>query len=141
VPLAALISPALPPKTGTTWGKPVILSPEGRKRYFVVHGGLFSRDGVTLDEVRKIDRFGRQPGQEGLMCQWKILDSPKINRLFRRVLLLSGELLWTDPQELPGRGPSKRVWIRHQSRISVLTNYDRELALASVLMLRGHGVS
>ena len=45
-----------------------ILSPEGRKRYFVVHGGLFSKDGVTLDEIRKIDRIGRQPGQEGLMC-------------------------------------------------------------------------
>jgi hypothetical protein len=23
----------------------------------VVHGGLFSRDDVTLDEIRKIDRF------------------------------------------------------------------------------------
>ncbi|KAJ7282984.1 phosphoprotein phosphatase [Mycena rebaudengoi] len=63
-----------------------ILSPQGFKRYFVVHGGLFSKDGVTLDDIRKIERVGRQPGQEGLMC----------------------ELLWTDPQVLPGRGPSKR---------------------------------
>ena len=46
-----------------------ILSPEGFKRYFVVHGGLFSKDGVTLDEIRKIERIGRQPGQEGLMCK------------------------------------------------------------------------
>lgn len=26
------------------------------KRVIVVHGGLFSRDGVTLDDLRKIDR-------------------------------------------------------------------------------------
>ncbi|KAF9244961.1 phosphoprotein phosphatase [Melanogaster broomeanus] len=57
-----------------------ILSPEKRKRYFIVHGGLFSKDGVTLDEIRKIPRIGKQPGQEGLMY----------------------------PQEAPGRGPSKR---------------------------------
>ncbi|KAF7790340.1 hypothetical protein EIP86_001295 [Pleurotus ostreatoroseus] len=66
--------------------KPAILSPLGKKRYFVVHGGLFSKDEVTLDDIRKIDRIGKQPGQEGIMC----------------------ELLWTDPQEMPGRGPSKR---------------------------------
>ncbi|OJT10453.1 Serine/threonine-protein phosphatase 5 [Trametes pubescens] len=49
--------------------KKAILSPEGRKRYFIVHGGLFSKDGVTLDDIRKIDRIGRQPGQEGIMCE------------------------------------------------------------------------
>lgn len=83
MPLATLVSAttAPPPKSKTA-----ILSPEGKKRYFIVHGGLFSKDDVTLDDVRKIQRIGHQPGQEGLMC----------------------ELLWTDPQELPGRGPSKR---------------------------------
>jgi hypothetical protein len=30
----------------------------------VMHGGLFSRDGVTLDEIRKIDR-NRQPPEQG----------------------------------------------------------------------------
>ncbi|KAI8617507.1 serine/threonine-protein phosphatase 5-like protein [Chytriomyces sp. MP71] len=54
-------------------------------KVFVIHGGLFSRDGVTMDEIRKIDRF-RQPGSEGLMC----------------------ELLWSDPQPFPGRSRSKR---------------------------------
>ncbi|KAI9594917.1 Metallo-dependent phosphatase-like protein [Syncephalis fuscata] len=54
-------------------------------KLFVVHGGLFSRDDVTLDEIKAINRF-RQPGSEGLMT----------------------ELLWADPQELPGRSPSKR---------------------------------
>jgi serine/threonine-protein phosphatase 5 len=46
-----------------------ILTSEGTKRYFVVHGGLFSKDGVTLDEIRKIRRIGQQPGQAGLMCK------------------------------------------------------------------------
>ena len=53
-----------------------------------MHGGPpVSKDGVLLEEIALIDRYGRQPGQEGLMC----------------------ELLWTDPQEEIGRGPSKRV--------------------------------
>ncbi|KAF2016615.1 MgPPT1, serine threonine phosphatase 2A catalytic sub-unit like protein [Aaosphaeria arxii CBS 175.79] len=57
------------------------------KKYFVLHGGLFSDDKITLDDVRKLDRFKqRQPGQAGLMM----------------------EMLWTDPQTAPGRGPSKR---------------------------------
>lgn len=30
----------------------------------VMHGGLFSRDGVTIDELRLIDR-NRQPPEEG----------------------------------------------------------------------------
>ncbi|KAM7217854.1 Serine/threonine-protein phosphatase T [Rhypophila decipiens] len=56
-------------------------------KYFVLHGGLFSDDNVTLDDIRKLDRHKqRQPGQAGLMM----------------------EMLWTDPQKEPGRGPSKR---------------------------------
>ncbi|KAJ7163600.1 phosphoprotein phosphatase [Mycena crocata] len=83
LPLSTLLSATKPPPNQA--GSP-ILSPQGLKRYFVVHGGLFSKDNVTLEDIRKIDRIGRQPGQEGLMC----------------------ELLWTDPQIMPGRGPSKR---------------------------------
>ena len=57
------------------------------KKFFVLHGGLFSDDSVTLDDIRKLDRHKqRQPGQAGLMM----------------------EMLWTDPQTEPGRGPSKR---------------------------------
>ncbi|KAL3754785.1 hypothetical protein ACJRO7_001959 [Eucalyptus globulus] len=55
------------------------------EKIFVVHGGLFSVDGVKLSDIRSIDRFC-EPPEEGLMC----------------------ELLWSDPQPLPGRGPSKR---------------------------------
>jgi len=56
-------------------------------KYLVLHGGLFSDDNITLDDIRKLDRHAqRQPGQAGLMM----------------------EMLWTDPQTMPGRGPSKR---------------------------------
>ncbi|OCF58232.1 protein phosphatase 5 [Kwoniella mangroviensis CBS 10435] len=87
LPLAVLVSATQPPASPRSEGsQPAILS-EGKRRFFVCHGGPpVSKDGVTLDEVRKIDRFGRQPGQEGIMC----------------------EMLWTDPQEPIGRGPSKR---------------------------------
>lgn len=32
-------------------------------RVFVVHGGLFSRDDVTLDEIMKVDRFCQPPNE------------------------------------------------------------------------------
>ncbi|KAG5648620.1 hypothetical protein DXG03_003231 [Asterophora parasitica] len=86
LPLATLVSATKAPVKNVGRPQPPILSPQGLKRYFVVHGGLFSKDEVTLEDIRKIDRIGRQPGQDGLMC----------------------ELLWTDPQDAPGRGPSKR---------------------------------
>ncbi|KRX21784.1 Serine/threonine-protein phosphatase 5, partial [Trichinella nelsoni] len=55
------------------------------KRVLVMHGGLFSEDGITLDDIRGVSRF-RQPPDEGLMC----------------------ELLWSDPQDGNGRASSKR---------------------------------
>lgn len=64
MPLATLVSATLPPVDK----QDVILSPNGLKRYFVTHGGLFSKDGITLDEIRAIKRIGRQPGTEGLLC-------------------------------------------------------------------------
>lgn len=50
-----------------------------------MHGGLFSKDDVTLSDIRAIDRV-RQPPEEGLMS----------------------ELLWSDPQPYNGRSKSKR---------------------------------
>ena len=46
---------------------------------------MLSQDDVTLDDIRKTER-NRQPPDEGIMC----------------------ELLWSDPQPMPGRSPSKR---------------------------------
>lgn len=50
-----------------------------------MHGGLFSSDNVTTDDLRAVER-NRQPPEEGIMC----------------------ELLWSDPQPQNGRSPSKR---------------------------------
>ncbi|KAI9864516.1 MAG: hypothetical protein M1813_003005 [Trichoglossum hirsutum] len=56
-------------------------------KFLTLHGGLFSDDNITLDDIRKLNRHNqRQPGHAGLMM----------------------EMLWTDPQTAPGRGPSKR---------------------------------
>jgi len=54
-------------------------------KVLVMHGGLFSKDDITLADIRATDR-NRQPPEEGIMC----------------------ELLWSDPQQLYGRSPSKR---------------------------------
>ena len=51
----------------------------------VVHGGLFTNDGVTLDDIRKIDRF-KEPPNDGIFC----------------------DCLWSDPMFEPGRKPSPR---------------------------------
>lgn len=50
-----------------------------------MHGGLFNKDNVTLEQIRQIDRV-RQPPEEGLMC----------------------DILWSDPMANVGRSPSKR---------------------------------
>lgn len=55
------------------------------KSIFVVHGGLFSQDNVSIDDIRKIDR-DQEPPDEGLMT----------------------EMLWSDPQPGKGRAASKR---------------------------------
>lgn len=55
------------------------------RKVFVVHGGLFSKDNVKLDDIRKVDR-DREPPDEGLMT----------------------EMLWSDPQPGSGRMASKR---------------------------------
>ncbi|CAF0831245.1 unnamed protein product [Didymodactylos carnosus] len=54
-------------------------------KVLVMHGGLFSKDDVTLKDIKAIDRV-RQPPDEGLMS----------------------ELLWSDPQPQNGRSESKR---------------------------------
>uniref|UniRef100_A0A2P2I2P8 protein-serine/threonine phosphatase n=3 Tax=Hirondellea gigas TaxID=1518452 RepID=A0A2P2I2P8_9CRUS len=54
-------------------------------KVLVMHGGLFSEDSVSLDDIRKTQR-NRQPPEEGIMC----------------------ELLWSDPMPGTGRAVSKR---------------------------------
>ncbi|KAK6460716.1 Metallo-dependent phosphatase-like protein [Scheffersomyces coipomensis] len=58
--------------------------------YLCMHGGLFSDDKITLQDIKAYNRFpssgSTQPPKQGIAM----------------------ELLWTDPQEVNGRGPSKR---------------------------------
>jgi serine/threonine-protein phosphatase 5 len=54
-------------------------------KILVLHGGLFSQDGVTLDMMRQVNRF-MEPPDAGIMT----------------------DMLWSDPQRMPGRSPSKR---------------------------------
>lgn len=60
------------------------------RSYLCMHGGLFSDDNVTLEDIKNFNRFpssgSSQPPREGIAM----------------------ELLWTDPQPTPGRAPSKR---------------------------------
>lgn len=55
------------------------------KKIFIVHGGLFAKDGIKLADIEKVDRK-REPPDEGIMC----------------------ETLWSDPCDQDGRHPSKR---------------------------------
>uniref|UniRef100_A0A7S2W191 Serine/threonine-protein phosphatase n=1 Tax=Mucochytrium quahogii TaxID=96639 RepID=A0A7S2W191_9STRA len=55
------------------------------KKVIVMHGGLFTDDFVKLEDIRRIPRNG-EPPESGLMS----------------------DILWSDPQPFPGRGPSKR---------------------------------
>jgi len=55
-------------------------------KVLVLHGGLFSKDGVKLDDIRNINRFREPPSETEIMT----------------------DLLWADPQKENGRAPSKR---------------------------------
>ncbi|KNH09588.1 Serine/threonine-protein phosphatase [Perkinsela sp. CCAP 1560/4] len=55
------------------------------KTVFVVHGGLFTTDGVKVEDINKVDRSIDIP-ESGLMC----------------------DMLWSDPQDRPGRRENKR---------------------------------
>ncbi|XP_026333326.1 serine/threonine-protein phosphatase 5 [Hyposmocoma kahamanoa] len=83
-------------------------------RVLVMHGGLFSKDDVTLEDIRKVDR-NKQPPEDGIMC----------------------ELLWSDPQPMLGRAPSKRG-VGCQFGPDVTTNFLQRNGLDYVI--RSHEV-
>ena len=55
------------------------------RKVMVCHGGLYSKDNVTLRQIAECHRK-REPGEEGIMV----------------------ETLWSDPCDMNGRHPSKR---------------------------------
>jgi serine/threonine-protein phosphatase 5 len=55
------------------------------KKVMICHGGLFSKDGVKLEDIAKIDR-NRDIPDSGLMS----------------------DILWSDPQKTNGRSPNRR---------------------------------
>lgn len=61
------------------------LSATLNKKVIIMHGGLFQKDGVLLEDIAKIPRFC-EPPDTGLFS----------------------DILWSDPQPFEGRGPSKR---------------------------------
>ena len=84
------------------------------RRVLVVHGGCPSEDGVTLDDVRALDRF-REPPEIGTFC----------------------DLLWSDPQAAPGRQPSRRgVGLSFGPDVTRAFLRDNDLAL----LVRSHEV-
>jgi diadenosine tetraphosphatase ApaH/serine/threonine PP2A family protein phosphatase len=85
LPLAAVLH-GDPSEENVGRARSLLVSPlSPQNQVLVLHGGLFSSDDVTLDDIRAVNR-DQQPPDSGLMC----------------------ELLWSDPQLLPGRAPSKR---------------------------------
>jgi serine/threonine-protein phosphatase 5 len=84
------------------------------KQVFVVHGGLPSQEGVTLDDIRAIRRDGDIP-DSGIMC----------------------DLLWADPFPGNGRIASKRG-VGMQFGADVTESFLRENGLS--LLVRSHEV-
>ena len=83
-------------------------------KVFITHGGLYNQDGVTLDDIRKISR-NSQPPESGLMS----------------------DMLWSDPQNISGRGPSKRgVGLSYGPDITAKFLADNNLEL----LVRSHEV-
>lgn len=64
------------------------------KKVLILHGGLFKQDGVTMQDIQKIDRFTDcMSGNHSNRCQ---------------ALGLLEDILWSDPMDSEGRQPSRR---------------------------------
>ena len=78
----------------------------------VMHGGLPMKDGVFLDDIRKLTR-SCEPGEQGKLAfvYFTICAHNVGNQIIYQMYFVTGtltDLLWADPQDESGRGPSKR---------------------------------
>ncbi|KAK6134427.1 hypothetical protein DH2020_031825 [Rehmannia glutinosa] len=84
----------------------------GSDIFFVVHGGLFSVDGVKLSDIKAIDRFCEPPEEGSSLARsvncYAVFYISFSSQFSSRIIGLMCELLWSDPQPQLGRGPSKR---------------------------------
>lgn len=73
----------------------------------VIHGGLFHRDGVTLDDLDEIDRTDYVPKPQVPYPQCtQGLDTSEARKEYLKQL--QRDALWSDPEDRPGRGKSVR---------------------------------
>uniref|UniRef100_A0A8C5TFV1 Serine/threonine-protein phosphatase n=1 Tax=Malurus cyaneus samueli TaxID=2593467 RepID=A0A8C5TFV1_9PASS len=70
-------------------------------KVLIMHGGLFSEDGVTLDDIRKIER-NRQPPDSGPMC----------------------DLLWSDPQPQNGCSVKRPVGQQAGGQLFIIRSHE-----------------
>ncbi|EDO05616.2 Calcineurin-like phosphoesterase family protein [Babesia bovis T2Bo] len=84
------------------------------KKVLIVHGGLFGNDGVTVEQMKQVDRV-REPPDEGIMT----------------------DMLWSDPKPSNGRTPSKRG-VACQFGPDVTSNFLQQNGLE--LIIRSHEV-
>ena len=77
------------------------LQPMGLRIFavFCVHGGLFSKDGVTLDDIRKINR-NRDIPDEGLMCEM-LWSDPSVRTVVLQGLLAALSVVHARPLGWP----------------------------------------
>ena len=59
----------------------------------VMHGGLSRQDGVTLEDIRRIERGGLNPERDGLMCDL-LWSDPQVSRSVSRILGILLCTLW-----------------------------------------------
>lgn len=87
------------------------------RKIFIVHGGLYSKDGVKVSDIEGVSRI-KEPGDEGILC----------------------ESLWSDPCDEDGRHTSKRgVGVMFGPDVASRFIEDNNLSKFCCLPLRNGG--
>ncbi|KAK2943197.1 putative Serine/threonine-protein phosphatase [Blattamonas nauphoetae] len=87
----------------------------GATRVFVVHGGIPSKKNVTIEDIQQVHRYVQPPSEDCIFS----------------------ELIWNDPQDMPGLTPSQRG-VGHQFGPDVTASFLANNNLS--YMIRSHQV-